>query len=328
MISLSDFKKKQVAVIFFNDGEKMSFRNDNLIVTDKDNNIKLQCSCYRLFLIYVVGHCSISSGLIQRAKKFGFFIALLTPSFRLYSIIGDYKDSNTLLKQNQYNYTDLEIGKRITENKIQNQAETLKIVRNKSDAQREAISLLNEYSLRIKECENLNEVMAFEGLSAKLYFKNHFNNILWQGRQPRVKRDIVNSSLDIGYTLLFTFIEAILSSYGFDLYRGVLHRQFYMRKSLVCDMVEPFRPLIDMQIKKSINLKQIQDKDFIVRNNQYVLKWEKSSEYVRFLLSPILNNKEYIFEYIQSFYRAFMKNKSADDFPVFDIWRVYGYNKL
>ena len=86
-----------------------------------------------------------------------------------------------------------------------------------------------------------------------------FEGLNWKGRKPRIKFDYINSSLDIGYTVLFTFIEVIANSFGFDIYVGVLHKQFYMRKSLICDFVEPFRTIIDEQVKKSINLKQIKE---------------------------------------------------------------------
>ncbi|MDD5795531.1 MAG: type V CRISPR-associated endonuclease Cas1 [Oscillospiraceae bacterium] len=319
MISSLDFSKKQIIIVLFNEGEKMSFSNDNIIVKTADNRIKFQCSCYRLFLIFAVGNCSITSVVISKARKFGFFIAFMSAGFRLYSIIGADKDSNTLLKTKQYQYDGLGLAKHITQNKISNQIKTLKLVRDKSISQKEAIHTLSAYIEQIESCKELSEIMAYEGLAAKLYFKNHFNNILWQGRQPRVKRDIVNSVLDIGYSLLFAFIDALLSSYGFDTYKGVMHKQFYMRKSLVCDIVEPFRPLIDIQIKKSINLKQIKKEDFLIINNQYRLKWELSAKYMQFLMSPIIENKDLIFEYIQSYYRAFMKNISADKFPTFDI---------
>lgn len=319
MISAPDFSKKQIVFILFSEGEKMSFSNDNLVVRTKDNKVKFQCSCFRLFVIYAVGHCSITSALISKAKKFGFFIALMTNGFRLYSVIGAYKDSNTMLKSKQYKYEGVELAKCIVANKISNQIQVIKKIRNKNDYQKEAIKTMKGYLQKLDNCSVLSEIMAYEGLSAKLYFKNHFNNVLWKGRQPRIKRDIVNSTLDIGYMLLFTFIDALLSSYGFDTYCGVMHRQFYMRKSLVCDMVEPFRPLIDIQVKKSINLKQIKEEDFLLINNQFKLKWDKSSSYVKFLMAPIMENKDEIFAYIQAYYRAFMKNLSADEFPIFNI---------
>ena len=319
MISTLDFKKKQIVFVLFNEGEKMSFSNDNIVIKTPDNKIKFQCSCYRLFMVYAVGNCSITSVVISKAKKFGFFIAFMTSSFRLYSVIGAEKDSNTLLKINQYTYDGIELAKHITKNKITNQWKTIGFVRDKSDSQVEAIKTIKRYVPKVDECKSLNEIMAYEGLSAKLYFKNHFNNVLWQGRQPRVKRDITNSVLDIGYTLLFAFIDSLLSAYGFDTYKGVMHRQFYMRKSLVCDLVEPFRPLIDIQVKKSINLKQIKDDDFLLVKGQYRLKWNCSAKYIQFLMKPIMEEKDSIFLYIQSYYRAFMKKLDVDEFPVFDI---------
>lgn len=322
MITAPDFSKKQIVFVMFNEGEKLAFGNDNMIVRNADGSIKFQCSCYRLFVIYAVGHYSITSAIIQKADKFGFFIALMTPSFKLYSVIGAIKDGNTLLKRRQYAYESLDIGKQIIKNKISNQRYVLKSVRDKSDAVKEAIISLELYQQCITSELSLKETMAYEGLASKAFFKNHFNNVEWNGRLPRIKHDITNSVLDVGYTLLFAFVEALLESYGFDTYCGVFHRQFYMRKSLVCDIVEPFRCLIDMQVKKSLNLRQIKETDFIIINGQYRLKWEASAEYVKFLMKPLIDNKDEIFAYIQSYYRAFMKELPAEEFPQFKVGGV------
>ena len=318
MFTAPDFSKKQVVFVFFNEGEKLAFSNDNVVVRDAQGKIKFQCTCYRLFVVFVIGHTSITTPLIQKAQKFGFFIALMTSGFRLYSVIGATKDGNTLLHRKQYKYSDLGIAKVITANKMSNQLSELKSVRHKTDGVKEGIDLIAGYIPKSLEVNSLDELMGYEGLASKVFFRNHFNNVLWQGRQPRIKRDYINSVLDIGYTLLFAFVEALLLSYGFDVYCGVMHRQFYMRKSLVCDMVEPFRVLIDHEIKKAINLKQIREQDFLVTNNQYRLKWAVSSDYAKILMKPVIDNKEGIFAYIQSYYRAFMKELPPEQYPTFD----------
>lgn len=319
MITAPDFNKKQIVFVLFNEGEKMAMSNSNLVVKDSEGKIKFQISCYRLFLVFAVGHCSITSAIIQDAKRFGFFIALMTPGFRLYQIVGAEKEGNYLLRKKQYSYIGLEIAKHITENKMSNQLHELKIVRNKNDLIKEAINTIGRYISKLPDVNSLNELMAYEGLTSKLYFKNHFDNVQWNGRQPRIKKDYVNSALDVGYTLLFTFIDALLCSYGFDTYCGVMHRQFYMRKSLVCDIVEPFRPLIDHAVKKAINLGQIKQDDFSVINNQYRLKWQESSKYVKLLMTPLVDEKDFIFLYIQDYYRAFMKELPVSDFPIYEI---------
>ncbi len=318
MLTVQDFGKKQIIFVLCNEGEKIAFSNDNIVVKTNDNNIKFQCTCYRLFIVFVIGSTSITTVLIQKAKKFGFFIALMTAGFRLNAIIGAPKDGNTVLKRKQYNYNDLGIAKTIVQNKILNQMRVLKYVRSKNDSIKSSIPILADYAEKTRAVSELQELLAYEGLASKLYFRNHFNNVLWQGRQPRIKKDFVNSTLDIGYTLLFAYIDALLESFGFDTYCGVLHRQFYMRKSLVCDLVEPFRILIDCTVKKAINLKQIKEEDFTLVQNQYRLNWKHSSQYVKVLMTPIIENKENIFSYVQSYYRAFMKDRDPDNFPIYE----------
>lgn len=44
-----------------------------------------------------------------------------------------------------------------------------------------------------------------------------------------------------------------------DVYCGVLHTMFYMKKSLACDVMEPLRAIVDEQVKKSLNLGTVQD---------------------------------------------------------------------
>ena len=106
MLSANDFKRKQIIFLLTNTGEKLSFSNDNIVVKDKDGKIKYQSTCYRLFMVCVVGNISITSGLIMRSKKFGFSICLMTTTFKVYEIIGARMEGNTLLRRHQYEYTE------------------------------------------------------------------------------------------------------------------------------------------------------------------------------------------------------------------------------
>ena len=320
MISAEDFSKKQIVFVFFNHGEKLSFSNDNLVVKTEEGKIKFQCTCYRLFLVFAVGNGSITTGLMQRAKKFGFSIVLLTSGVRPFQYIGAPLEGNTLLRQMQYSYDSLDLAKHITKNKIMNQREAIKRIRHKNEIQDEAINLLSGYLGKIDSVENLQMLMGYEGSASRVYFSAYFNNVVWQRRAPRTKCDMVNAVLDIGYTLLFSFVDALLNCFGFDVYCGVMHRNFYMRKSLVCDIVEPFRPLIDAQVRTAISLKQCKEDDFTVDNGRYLLKWKKNPEYISWLIKPIMSEKELIYRYIQSYYRAFARQLPTSDFPIYEIW--------
>lgn len=320
MITTNDFSKKQILFAFMHQGEKISFKNDNIVIKDAKGNIKHQSTCYRLFAIFITGHISVTTGLIQRAHKFGFLIFFMTPTLRLYDIMGCKTEGNTLLRQHQYTYKSQEIARYIIQNKIYNQRTTLNCIRSKSDSQKLAIQKLDTYLQILKSYTGeLSGLLGYEGNAAKIYFQNLFADTPWINRQPRIKADYINATLDIGYTILFNIIDAMLNIYGFDTYCGVLHKQFYMRKSLVCDMVEPFRCLIDKQIIKSIHLGQIKETDFLCDNNRYYLNWNKNADYIKILTEPLLQEKENIFAYIQAYYRAFMKQKPITDYPFYDI---------
>lgn len=318
MISGPDFSKKQILFVFASKGEKLSFSNDNIVVRDNDGKIIHQSTCYRLFLVCIIGNITITSGIIQRANKFGFTICLMTQTMRLYETIGSNMEGNTLLHKRQYAYEGSDIGRAIICNKIDNQKEAIKKIRIKTDNAKETISKLELYSQKIKNDElTLQEMLGIEGSAARIYFKEMFSSVEWVGRKPRIKTDYINSTLDIGYTILFNVIDAMLGIYGFDTYYGVLHKCFYMRKSLVCDLMEPLRPLIDLQVRKSINLGQCKSEDFRYFDKRCLLQWKYSPKYTSFLVEPLIKNKDVMFLYVQSYYRNFMKHRTASGYSSF-----------
>jgi CRISPR-associated protein Cas1 len=224
-------------------------------------------------------------------------------------------EGNFLLREKQYTTTKgNDIAKQLVINKIENQRDFIKKIRSKDN--KEGIKKLNEAIIKLKENDfNGYEIMGLEGTSAKVYFNRIFAEFNWQGRQPRVKRDELNLLLDIGYTVLFNYIEAILNLYGFDIYKGNLHKEFYKRKSLVCDIIEPFRPIVDYKIRKMINLGQIKNYKFKIYKEQYQLEWEYSSHFVGSILEEISDYKSLIFDFIQQYYRWFMKDEIIEKFP-------------
>lgn len=314
MLTLPDFLEKKIIIIFSKNGDKISFKNDNIVVINSENKIKFQMSCYKIFSLYIVGGFTLTTGIIEKSKRFGFSIVFFTTYFKVYETINFKMEGNTLLRKKQYLESSNEIGKMLIINKIENQIEMLRKIR---EPQNESgIEILNQNIEKLKNGTfNLYEIMGIEGVSAKVYFNRIFKEFEWKGRQPRVKKDRINLLLDIGYTVLFNYIEAILNIYGFDIYKGNLHKEFYKRKSLVCDIIEPFRPIIDYKIRKAYNLGQLESYDFEIINGQYSISWKNSADYILLILEEINSYRKCIFEFIQSYYRWIMKNKSFEQFP-------------
>lgn len=319
-MSTRDFEYKQIAFVFTGKGEKISFKNDNLLITDENGKIKHQSTCYRLFLLFICGDYCITSGLLDRANKFGFNIVLMTPNLRVTKIIPSKAEGNVLLRRRQYEYDKTDIAARVIANKIHNQNFLLKKRRNKSEEEKLVIQKLKDFEKEVLKPDlKVQEIMGIEGVSAKLYFQTLFKEHCWTARRPRVKHDITNCLLDIGYTILFNVINALLEMYGFDVYVGILHTQFFHRKSLVCDLEEPFRPIIDAALIKALNLGQINEKDFWKNQEQYILPWKNSAPYIELFIKAIMEYKNEIFIYLQSYYRAFVQKKSPEAFPIFDL---------
>jgi len=59
MLSNTEFQQKQIIFALLSRGEKLSFKNDNVIISD-DEGVKHQSTCYRLFALFIVGHSLFS----------------------------------------------------------------------------------------------------------------------------------------------------------------------------------------------------------------------------------------------------------------------------
>lgn len=125
------------------------------------------------------------------------------------------------------------VWKQIIRQKIFNQQKVLKL-RNKNP---EVINLLEKYINEVNDGDNLNR----EGLAAKIYFPSLFNPYF----DRHSSNDIENIFLDYGYSLIQSYISKEISTYGYHNPFGIHHcseRNFY---NLSCDLMEPFRPLVD-----------------------------------------------------------------------------------
>lgn len=321
MMSWSDFAYKQIIVHKVLDhGEKIRFRADNVVVIDADGNVLLQHTCHRLFALFIIGEISMTSVLLRNSLKYGFPIILMSRSFRVVARFNCGAEGNTELRRRQYECDakeKLSVARRFVRQKIDNQMSLIKGLRRL--AEDDAMSLRKLEAINLDEAMDFRELMGLEGIASRIFFESYFRPLGWIRREPRCKRDIYNLLLDIGYTFLFQFMEAMLSLYGFDLYCGVLHTFFYQRKSLVCDIVEPFRCLIDRRVRKAYNLGQIDESDFFLRDGVYFLEWKNQEKYARLFMKDILERKEEIFRFCQQYYRWFMRSGRGIAFPVFKV---------
>lgn len=83
--------------------------------------------------------------------------------------------------------------------------------------------------------------------------------------------------------------------------------------------MEPFRCIIDRQVRKAFNTGQCKVDDFKLIKGEFHLKYELSSEYTKMFYSALIPYKMEVFIYIRDYYRSFMQQKSVDSYPQFQI---------
>ena len=323
MMSRPDFVEKQVLCLESTDAKRLSFRNSNLVLTDENGKIALQHSCHKIFVVFIRGEFTITSALLKNAKRFCIPLVFLNYSLRAYLVFNAGTEGNFLLRKMQYSCKyETEIAKHVITNKICNQLRLMQSIRYKTKSEKVSVQTMQDLLKSAQSVRSSQDLLGIEGTASKLFFQTYFKNMGFKGRKPRIKSDMYNVLLDIGYTYLFQFIEANLNHYGFDTYCGFYHKLFFQRKSLVCDIIEPFRCIIDRRLRTSYNLKQIREDDFACSQNRFELKRDSAKKYTELFLRTVLEHKEDIFLYVQSYYRAFIKKKEIRQYPVFDIGGV------
>ncbi|MEX1026458.1 MAG: CRISPR-associated endonuclease Cas1 [Candidatus Paceibacterota bacterium] len=90
-----------------------------------------------------------------------------------------------------------------------------------------------------------NSLMGLEGSAGRVYFTclGHIVPAEYQftGRSRQPASDPFNAMLNYAYGVLYSLVERSLILAGLDPFVGFLHTDNYNKKSLVFDMIEPFR---------------------------------------------------------------------------------------
>lgn len=273
----------------------------------------------KLLALFIIGHITVTTPLIEKCKRYGIALIVMKPNLRPVFYWSDMAEANFLLRKRQYEYglDDLTVAKVLVYNKILNQCFALQKTRMTDAKTTEAINQCKAALNTIDDITDYEKLMGLEGTVAKGFFSAYYQRQNWHGRHPRIKCDVMNVTLDIGYTILFNFLECFIRMFGFDLFVGVYHRMWFKRKSLICDIMEPFRCIIDHTVLLAFNRKQFSEKDFSLSKHEYLLKHERCADYYNVFYDALIKYKKDIFLYVQQYYRCFMGKKSVKEYPIF-----------
>lgn len=128
----------------------------------------------------------------------------------------------------------------LVRNKIINQAIILKQV------QSDKSKMLLSYADSVAKGDKTNR----EGHAAKVYF-----NSLFGSNFTRDSDTEINNALNYGYAILLSTINKEIINNGYLTQLGIHHKNEFNQFNLTCDLMEPFRVIIDIFVYRNQNRK-------------------------------------------------------------------------
>lgn len=176
--------------------------------------------------------CCLMAELIARKIKVIFCDSKRTPCAELMPYVGSHDSSRKIKLQTSWSddikgavWTDIVIEK------IAKQAEFLEYLGKTNEA-----AMLRGYMRDVEFADVTNR----EGHSAKVYF-----NAVFGMDFTRSTSCPVNVALNYGYSLLLSAFNREVAANGYLTQLGLHHDNIYNPFNLSCDLMEPFRPLVD-----------------------------------------------------------------------------------
>lgn len=192
-------------------------------------------------------YTNISIGLISKCAEYKINLVICDyyhlPFALMLPYSNNYNSSGMHLKQLEWsNAEKMLIWKYIVMNKIKNQLRVLYL----SGIHSSNIQIIERYIDEVELGDNTNR----EGLAAKIYFRELFGYEF-----SRQNEDVINWSLNYGYSLLRSQICRALVARGLDPHYGIFHRGATNPFNLADDAIEVFRPIIDLWVYRNVDLK-------------------------------------------------------------------------
>lgn len=243
--------------------------------------------------LIIHGHCLIDTYLLGKLSENNITTVLFSSlRAKQAAVINGLQHNDASIHIRQYQlYEDqtlsLNASKKIVKAKLLRQYRLLKKMQQQHPERRkvffDACASLWPLKEAVSSATNKAQLLGIEGSAARIYFgayKTLFTEELnFKQRRKRPAVDPVNAILSLSYTLFSSRCTQALSSVGLDPYIGFYHSLHYSRKSLAVDMMEPWRPLIDLFVYRLFKDHQITAEQFDYKGTSCLLDKEGRSRF-------------------------------------------------
>lgn len=179
---------------------------------------------------------SLMAELIKKKIKVIFCDSKRQPVSELVGYYGSHDTSLKYKKQVQWTEEMKRlVWSEIVSEKIRKQADFLR------ETGIEEWELLKQYISQVEPGDETNR----EGHAAKVYF-----NALFGKDFSRTQECNINAALNYGYSIILSIFSREVVAQGYFTQLGIFHDNMYNHFNLACDLMEPFRIIIDRKVKK------------------------------------------------------------------------------
>ena len=250
---------------------KLNYKNRFLVVKQDNDEKYIHLSEIDTIIVDSIA-VSISSYLLKELSDSNINIIFCDEKHNPFGELSSYYSSHNTSKkiQKQINWSkenkDL-IWQSIIKNKIINQALMLHKIKSSK------YELLLSYIEDVLVSDKTNR----EGHAAKVYFNELFGKDF-----IRNDTDNINAALNYGYALLLSTINKEVISNGYLTQIGIHHKNEFNEFNLSCDLMEPFRIIIDnfvyfnqdreLNTQYKLDIINIFNNRYNYENKNYVLK--------------------------------------------------------
>lgn len=227
---------------------KLDLQLNNMVIRN-ESIVKVNLSEISVLIIETTAvsiTVSLLSELTKRKVKVIFCDEKRLPSSELVGYYGSHDTSLKYKKQIEWaKEMKNAIWTEIVTEKIRKQSELL------DENQKDESQLLKQYITEILQGDESNR----EGHAAKVYF-----NALFGMDFTRTLECNINAALNYGYSILLSAFAREVVAQGYFTQLGIFHDNMFNQFNLACDLMEPFRILVDRQVLK-MNLSEFERKE-------------------------------------------------------------------
>lgn len=257
--------------IVISNQSKLSYKNRFLVVKQDNDEKYVHLSEIDTIIVDSIA-VSISTYLLKELSDSKINIIFCDEKHNPFGELSSYYSSHNTSKKIQKQINWLKENKdkmwqNIIKNKIINQALMMKKINSNK------YELLLTYIEDVLSADKTNR----EGHAAKVYF-----NELFGKNFVRNESDNINAALNYGYAILLSTINKEVISNGYLTQIGIHHKNEFNEFNLSCDLMEPFRIVIDnfvyynqekeLNTEFKLDIVNIFNSRYTYENKKYTLK--------------------------------------------------------